>query len=150
MYQLIYTSIHNNLKPTEIVSDIVEKSKANNLRDNITGILVFSSGYFLQCLEGDKSAINTTFINITKDSRHFNLNLISYEQVFGRTFPYWTMAFIAQKDIDKGAYFRHGITEFNPYKMDSKAVLPFLRGLGLVYTDKMAHPLEFDPYKGYV
>ena len=134
MYQLVYASTASDLVKLEVVEDIVAKSKANNERDNVTGFLVFNSGYFLQCLEGDISAVNKTFCNIAADKRHFDTIILSYNEVSERSFPNWTMALATEVKSKKELYFKYGyVNEFNPYKMAPKGALPFLKELAAMY-----------------
>ncbi|WP_299189278.1 BLUF domain-containing protein [uncultured Aquimarina sp.] len=47
------------------------KLKNNNLK--ITGILMYSDGNFLQVLEGKKDLIDSLFLKIKQDARHYNI-----------------------------------------------------------------------------
>ena len=143
MYQLIYASKYHNLSKGEVITNIVDKAKLNNLRDQLTGILVFSSGYFLQCLEGERGAVNKTFSKIVRDERHFNLNILTYTEIYERSFPFWTMAFASESDIKKSLYFKYGMNEFDPFKLPARGVLPFLRELGIVYLEGTGIPDVF-------
>jgi len=44
-----------------------------NLKKNITGILTYKDGTFLQLLEGNNHEISTLFEKICKDNRHNNI-----------------------------------------------------------------------------
>ena len=139
MYQLVYASQYHNLSVLEVVEGIVEKAKRNNLKNKLTGVFVLGSGYFLQCLEGGRTAINKTFNRISRDSRHFNVTILTYKKSLERTFPFWTMAFASENLTDKEIYFKYHLNEFNPFKLDPEAALPFLKELGFVYCDKQLH-----------
>ncbi|MFK7827603.1 MAG: BLUF domain-containing protein [Oligoflexales bacterium] len=76
------------------------------MRDHIAGILVFSSGYFPQGLEGGRGAVNKTFCKIVNDQRHFNISILTYNEVSERSFPFWTMAFAFETDVKKEIYFK--------------------------------------------
>ncbi|WP_303317036.1 BLUF domain-containing protein [Flavivirga abyssicola] len=52
---------------------LFSKAKKNNLKFNITGILIYSNANFLQVLEGDEISVNDTFKRISLDTRHRNL-----------------------------------------------------------------------------
>ena len=47
-------------------------TKANNLKNSITGVLIYQGGNFLQILEGDKTLVNKLFKRIKNDFRHTN------------------------------------------------------------------------------
>jgi hypothetical protein len=52
---------------------LFSKTKANNARNKITGILIYRSGNFLQILEGEKAATERLYNSILKDERHKNV-----------------------------------------------------------------------------
>ena len=70
---------------------ILRKSKANNPRLGITGVLCFSEGIFLQALEGGRSAVNQLYNRIASDARHTQVELMSYEEIGERRFAGWSM-----------------------------------------------------------
>jgi hypothetical protein len=70
---------------------ILRKSKANNPAIGVTGVLCFSEGIFLQALEGGRSAVNQLYNRIAADSRHTQVELLSYEEVGERRFAGWSM-----------------------------------------------------------
>jgi hypothetical protein len=70
---------------------ILRKSKANNPQQGVTGVLCFSEGIFLQALEGGRSAVNKLYNRIATDSRHTQVELLSYEEIGERRFAGWSM-----------------------------------------------------------
>jgi hypothetical protein len=70
---------------------IVRKSKANNGPLGVTGVLCFSEGIFLQVLEGGRSPVNRLYNRIVTDSRHSQVELLSYQEVGERRFAGWSM-----------------------------------------------------------
>jgi hypothetical protein len=75
----------------ETINDIVERSKELNQRNQISGALLATRTHFLQVIEGEFSPLNQTFFRIASDSRHDNLELVSYGQVEKRLFDGWVM-----------------------------------------------------------
>ena len=47
--------------------------KTKNIINNISGVLIYKNGNFLQIIEGDKEIIDTLFLNIKKDKRHSHI-----------------------------------------------------------------------------
>ena len=76
------------------VDHILAKSRANNLRDQITGALLFNAGCFAQVLEGPLARIEETFERIQQDERHGEVSLLALEPVAARSFPNWAMGFV--------------------------------------------------------
>jgi hypothetical protein len=70
LVSLIYASIPEEGFSKEDIEDILTKSKKNNERDDITGMLCFNHNYFLQCLEGSRESVNRTYSRICNDNRH--------------------------------------------------------------------------------
>ena len=77
MKQLVYASTATEMVKLEDVEDIVAKAKATNKKENVTGFLVFNSGYFLQVLEGERRPVNEVFCKIVSDRRHTDITLLS-------------------------------------------------------------------------
>lgn len=76
------------------VAEIVSQSRRNNEPLNIGGVLCYGDGYFFQCLEGERSAIEALYDTIRNDSRHRNLTLLSKKAVSRRMFNLWSMKFM--------------------------------------------------------
>ena len=92
MYRLIYKSRSILVEvDMETINDIVERSKDLNRKDQISGALIATRTHFLQVLEGEFAPVNQTFFRIASDSRHENLELVSFNQVEKRLFEGWVM-----------------------------------------------------------
>lgn len=75
------------------IRNILEVSRRRNLEDEITGLLIFRDGYFLQLLEGPESKVRTTLGRILQDERNYSLRLLLETGGPDRLFKDWTMAF---------------------------------------------------------
>ncbi|MEP2238099.1 MAG: BLUF domain-containing protein [Maribacter sp.] len=93
MYTLTYESVATNKLKTAEMEELLEKARANNKRDDITGCLIYYKGGFVQLLEGSKKKINELYDKIKKDPRHKNVTLFSDDEISKRTFPNWGMAY---------------------------------------------------------
>jgi acylphosphatase len=80
---------------------ILEKSRQNNAKTGITGILLYRNGSFFQVLEGDRSAVETLFNTIDADTRHLRVTKIVLEPITERAFASWTMGYpkITSKEL---------------------------------------------------
>ena len=93
MRRIIYCSQATyDLSPEELV-ELLEKSRNNNERDGLSGMLLYSSQSFLQMLEGDEEALRRTYERIGSDSRHTNLRLLADIEVSAPMFGDWSMGF---------------------------------------------------------
>ena len=93
MYQLIYVSSARQLLSKEELLSILKRSRENNARLGITGLLLYREGNILQLLEGEKTLVDRIFSNVSRDDRHFNVITLFRGEVAEREFPDWSMGF---------------------------------------------------------
>ena len=91
LVRLMYASRATQAVNQEELLAILRKSKANNPQVGITGVLCFSEGIYLQALEGGRSAVNRLYNRIAADTRHTDVELLSYEEIGERRFAGWSM-----------------------------------------------------------
>lgn len=65
-----------------------------NAEHDITGVLFYSAGHFVQLLEGDTEAIHTLFEKIATDPRHHHIDLLVLRPVNQRLFADWNMGLL--------------------------------------------------------
>lgn len=108
IYRLVYYS--RNLIDTRTidfeaqVAQILERSRENNARDDITGALLFNGGCFAQVLEGPLDNVEAAFERIQQDERHGEVSLLTLEPIAARSFPNWAMGFVG-RSIETGSRF---------------------------------------------
>lgn len=93
IYFLIYVSIANDELSEQQLLEILKVSRANNTRDEITGMLLYKDRRFMQLLEGPEGAVCATYGRITKDVRHHDATILLEGPTDERDFPDWTMGF---------------------------------------------------------
>jgi hypothetical protein len=101
LVNLIYASSAVKRMSQEELIAILEKSRENNEKRNITGMLLYKDGNFLQVLEGENDAVTDLYYIITKDERHTDPQLLLKREITKRTFSEWEMGFINLEDVDK-------------------------------------------------
>jgi hypothetical protein len=94
VHQLIYTSLSAHHFTDAELKKLLMRARMRNAERDITGMLVFHDGVFLQALEGEKEAVLDTFDRIRTDPRHRALDVLhrgagSDTRVFGE----WSMGF---------------------------------------------------------
>lgn len=87
---------------SQAAGDIVMVSKAQNPLHDITGVLFFTRGKFLQVIEGPEAELRQLMRNIEADRRHVNVQYVIDTPVQKRGFPQWNMDFFA---LDEEARF---------------------------------------------
>lgn len=75
------------------IRNILEVSRRKNLQDEITGLLIFRDGYFLQLLEGPEEKVRQTLSRIILDDRNYDLQSLIEVVSADRLFSDWSMAF---------------------------------------------------------
>jgi len=93
MLSLIYVSSSIKLLNDAELLDILKVSRENNGSKDITGLLLYKSGNFMQALEGPDEIVNALYEKIKADPRHKDVSVISREQITSRQFSKWEMAF---------------------------------------------------------
>ena len=91
MYRLIYKSRCNSTVDWNLVHEIIGSSEVHNRDDSITGVLLATKTHFLQVIEGEFEEINHLFLRIARDSRHEEVQLISFDCIESRLFGDWAM-----------------------------------------------------------
>lgn len=72
---------------------LLQKSRFNNSRDGISGMLTYVKGMFFQMLEGPEDRVEAAYRRISSDPRHDSLRRIQSLRIEKRHFPQWTMGF---------------------------------------------------------
>jgi hypothetical protein len=75
------------------LQEILQRSRFNNSRVGVTGMLVYVKGRFFQLLEGPSAAVLATFDRIGRDPRHADVAVLKDFTTTSRHFPAWTMGF---------------------------------------------------------
>jgi len=70
---------------------LTKATHANNVKNEITGILSYQDGYFLQYVEGDDETIDDLIIKVASDKRHENLQILLSQTLSNRKFTKWSM-----------------------------------------------------------
>lgn len=103
--------------PLEI-GNILNPCRKNNPALDVTGVLFFGNGYFLQCLEGSRANINLLYRKISLDPRHTDVQLLEFKEVSSRFFEEWSMKYVPSINVIAKILKETGLKEFNPYLLD--------------------------------
>ena len=93
IFQLIYCSTAVRLMEPETLRELLAQSRERNSRENITGLLLYYDGEFVQALEGLRENVEQVFASIQRDARHHGIVKICEGWVAQREFADWQMAF---------------------------------------------------------
>lgn len=114
-HYLMYVSYANQPFTDASLTDLLKASHSNNRELDVTGMLLFIDGKFIQVLEGEKQVVRDLFEIIRQDPRHKKVNVIIEGRTEKRNFAEWHMGFkslsgpdfkriIGYKDIE--SYFK--------------------------------------------
>src|SRR5476651_2327254 len=95
MFQLIYTSTEKQAFDPLGLKSLLLRARVRNHEVDVTGILIYHSGMFLQALEGEAAAVQSVFSRIENDARHGDLRVLGRNATVGklRMFGDWSMGF---------------------------------------------------------
>jgi len=93
MLQILYVSTASENLSDDDIQKILTESRHNNLRDGITGMLLWVDGVFIQILEGDTEPVRAVFGRIQSDNRHCNILVALEQSSESRLFAQWSMGF---------------------------------------------------------
>lgn len=91
VFQLIYTSSATQEFWPDDLFALVEKSRSKNALRELTGMLLFHGGQFLQLLEGPELAVRECFEMVRHDPRHEKVEILITGTCEDRDFAGWTM-----------------------------------------------------------
>ena len=72
---------------------ILRQARTKNKLSDVTGLLVFIDGMFLQVLEGEEGTVKDLMKKITEDTRHQDIKVIRGSNVEKLTFSNWEIAY---------------------------------------------------------
>ena len=100
MIDLIYVSSAVNLMTQDELITILKKSRENNAKLDVTGMLLYHEGNFMQVLEGEEDAVMALYHKIAQDPRHHMVMRIATRPIKARNFAEWEMGFTNLRDVN--------------------------------------------------
>ncbi|MEQ8240260.1 MAG: BLUF domain-containing protein, partial [Cyclobacteriaceae bacterium] len=70
IYYLLYVSHTDNTFSQGELELLLNESRTNNKKFEITGMLIYLKNQFIQILEGEKETVLNLYHKITQDQRH--------------------------------------------------------------------------------
>jgi len=93
LFQLMYISSGARSYGDQVLEDILATSRRKNAQLDISGLLLYLDGNFLQVLEGREADVRQLYTTIGKDTRHRGLMVLHAEPAVGRAFADWSMGY---------------------------------------------------------
>lgn len=93
MYHIIYMSSAVRPFSQAELQKLLERARQSNTAMEVTGMLLYKDGNFLQVLEGEKKVLDQLYKKIQHDPRHRGCMVLFQEPITKREFTDWSMAF---------------------------------------------------------
>jgi hypothetical protein len=94
MVQIVYASAASETFTADALDDLLTKARIRNSLYEVTGMLLYHSGSFLQVLEGPTDAVKLIFSSIERDPRHKDTKVLHSHPVDRREFKDWSMGYL--------------------------------------------------------
>lgn len=110
MKYIVYVSQAKKAFTTAELAALLEKSRKNNTRDGVTGLLIYrynddyKRGNFLQVLEGESAQLDAVWARISDDKRHHTIIVLNEGDIEKRMFAGWSMGF---RNVDASDMINH-------------------------------------------
>lgn len=93
VYQVLYRSRATHAPTETDLQALLEWSRTYNAQQQLTGLLLYSDGRFVQLVEGSEAAVRALYARIQQDPRHTQVVTLSDGPGPQRWFADWHMAF---------------------------------------------------------
>jgi len=90
---LVYVSTASHHLSEAEISHLLDRARERNAKEQVTGVLLYSHGNFMQYLEGPRAGVARVYEHIVADGLHHGIIELVREPIPTREFADWTMAF---------------------------------------------------------
>jgi hypothetical protein len=110
MFHLVYASSASQLFTTPQLEALLDQARQSNTKLDVTGMLLYKDGNFMQVLEGEQEVVMKLAGHIEEDLRHKGVLVLLRGTSESRLFPDWSMGF--RNLTDQNVAKTPGYTEF--------------------------------------
>jgi hypothetical protein len=93
MYSLTYVSSATTRLTQQDLRLLLDQCNTTNRAADVTGMLLYKDGNFMQVLEGSGACVRSAYARIGRDRRHHGLITLLQGPIRKRAFPNWSMGF---------------------------------------------------------
>jgi hypothetical protein len=93
LFSAVYASVATREFSRDQLDDLLRQSRRNNDASDVTGMLLYREGRFIQVLEGPEKTVRNLLAVIKADTRHEKVRVLLEEHLTERTFADWTMEY---------------------------------------------------------
>ena len=99
LYRLTYVSTAVGVLPASELDRILLRSRISNAGSDVTGLLLFHEGSFLQVIEGPAAGVMALMEKIRRDRRHANVQVLESSPVSARAFAGQPLSYLAPRHL---------------------------------------------------
>jgi hypothetical protein len=100
IFQIFYVSRATSVFDIPTVQSILQISRRNNSRRDVTGCLLFSGRHFAQVLEGEASIVQELAARIAADPRHGGIRFLNEASRAAREYGDWSMGYLHDLNLE--------------------------------------------------
>jgi hypothetical protein len=100
IFQTFYVSRASSVFDGPSVQSILQASRRNNARLDVTGCLLFSGRCFAQVLEGEQAVVARLLASIVADPRHGGIRFLNEARREEREYADWSMGFLHDLNLE--------------------------------------------------
>jgi len=102
LVELLYCSVSvAPILTNKDLDQILASARRRNLAEDITGMMIYHRGEFVQILEGKKESVKRIYEKfICPDPRHTAINKVLENTISHRSFNEWSMGFLGTPEIE--------------------------------------------------
>ncbi len=122
--QVVYLSSSTDLLGEPELQQLLIDARERNQDLEISGLLLYADGNFMQVLEGPRQNVETLMSDIENDPRHHGILVLLDQVIEHREFPDWSMALfnVSEKDAEGFSdFFRGDSSVHQQYILSGKA-----------------------------
>jgi hypothetical protein len=113
IYSIIYTSTASHALSQNELDHLLSTARERNLRESITGVLLYVDGRFMQYLEGPSEGLKVVLEHIQASTLHRDLNMHQMHAIQTREYSAWSMAYVTSSEAAVGLSVSNAsLTEF--------------------------------------
>ncbi len=96
---IVYYSKASRPFDDEALQALAGQASQDNVELNVTGLLLYVEGYFMQYIEGESKATHALMEKVRQDERHTVLKELTTETLAARLFPAWNMRWLRDSEL---------------------------------------------------
>jgi hypothetical protein len=104
LFRAIYVSTAKRDLRDEELAHLLEVSRRNNAAWDITGVLCYHDGSFIQVLEGPEGPVEALLATIGRDTWHTGVSVLDRSRIDDRVFGGWSMGWLKPSDLTRAGF----------------------------------------------